>query len=447
MKRLLVQTQLSVIDSRHRFVLEQDSGWQMVMGRVREMLRINPELCIDVMGPDMDEGHEQCRSHPCDVNPDLWEEYGHEGQGRLGYVGRTVVPNALATRYDFGWLGTATALDLGMHVPAPSRRYDAVYVNDPMQLRNLRTLFAVVGGYQPRFFVHSHFIDLPSKPKFGGELWLGQCEAALKADFNLWQCESSMREFLGEMSRWYAEGLVDQVSLKSSPWDDGYSQAEITSPVVADNMRFSEAEWRAKTDGKAVLFFPNRVSRSSGDYTNSYRFLFEAVPALRQRRQDFVVVANPSKHYPREQLDRLCGPNGFVSLTDDGFNRDEYRFVASHSDVVVALYDNDAYGGTASRECIELGCVPLWLDLNEYSSLALEAGGGLDRLLLARPDFSDLVQKADALIGHHFVGQDKVERSDAGRMAVVRAVRAVVRRRCSYEATTPGAMQVMGLLP
>jgi len=443
MKRLLIQTQLSNFNDKYKSVLECDSGWQMVMGRVREMLKLNPDLHIDVMGPDMDEGHEQCVTHPYDVNPDLWDahayRYGLGGVERLRYLGCKVLPNALVTRYDFDWPRVTQSLDVGMHKLDPSIRYDAVYMNDPMHLRNFKAMFHVIGGYQPKFYVHSHFVDLPTVPKFPKEasLWLGQCEATIRADHNFWQCDSAMNQFFNEMGDWFMPRIVEEVRSKSTPWDDGYSATEITSPIDNSNMRFTVDEWQQKTHNKVVLFFPNRISPSSGDYTNGMKFMFELLPEIRKQAQDFVVVCgNPNFKFINEELLQRCGKDGYVKLHDHTLNRDEFKFVARNSHVALGLYDKDTYGGTAARECVELGCMPLWLENFEYSSLAREALVGHHALTPA--NFSTFVQDTVNLI--------KAVRHDDIHEARER-LKKTIRRRCSYEMTTPAAMKIMGLLP
>lgn len=451
MKRLLVQTQLSnIVDGR--FDLACDSGWQMCINRCREMLRLDPELHVDVMVPYWDlDGQRQLVASVADVNPDLWATYGPDGDGRLTIIERWVEPSALATRYDFDWFELGRELRLASQARGLTSRYDAVYVNDPMQLRSLKALFHTVGGYQPKFFVHSHFVDLPEVPKFpeAASLWLGQCEAAIKADHNFWQCETAMDQFFASMGKWFNPDVVAGVRAKSTPWDDGYSVAEVTRPVDPARMRFTEAEWHAKTHGKVVLFFPNRISQGSSDYTRGWWFVHEFLPKLHASRSEqdpgyVVVCGNPNSKLSNVQLEELCGQHGYVKLHDHTLNRDEYRFVARHSDVVVALYDaqSDAYGGTASRECIELGCMPLWPDANEYSSIAREAG--IDRYVLAKADMSDLVMTANTMITD--VANDKVYPHPQRLRQVVKTLQRVVRGRCSYEATTPAAMKKMGLL-
>lgn len=435
MKRVLVQTQLSNYNTYGKFLLECDSGWQMVIGRAREMLRLNSELHIDVMGPRC----EDLITPPWNVNPDLlWSREGVTG--RLKYLHHDVVPNALATRYNFDLEMISMQLGLGLHRHNPAERYDAVYINDPMHLRNFKAMFHLKAGYVPRFYVHSHFVDVPSCPKFPTEasLWLGQCEAALKADWNFWQCETALKEFKREAKKLYTPKVVKDIMARSSPWDDGYSQEEITSPVNEKNMRFTSTEWEAKTQGKIVIFVPNRIGGKgrSSDYTNCGKFMFELLPKLRELRQDFVVLAgNPSQKFFNHELEKECGPNGYVSLVPDAFNRDEFKAIVSQSDIVLGLYDQDTYGGTAARECTELGCLPLWLDNHEYSSIAREAGNWP---YLAHPDFSDLVRMADALI---HITKEAPEYSNVWR----ERLQTVMRRRCSYESTTCAAMEKMGL--
>lgn len=442
MKRLLVVPQLSNYDTHGKWCLECDSGWQMCINRIRVMLRLVPDLYVDIMGPmtsdrdDPDRGG-QLITDPLELNSDLFTGYGD----RLRYVPFWIEPNALATRYNFDMEEMSWSLFLESHKSDHSLRYDAVYVNDPMHLRNFKALFLLKAGYQPKFFVHSHFIDNPECPKFptDASLWLGQCEAAIKADYNFWQCESAMNVFFESMSKWFNANIVDKVRAKSEPWDDGYSIEEITSSVDMKNIRFDIELFHKIVTDKTVLFVPNRIGGRgrSSDYTNCGRFMFDVLPELRKIRQDFVVLAgNPSQKFSNDELEQECSQNGYVNLVPDSFTRDEFKFVAKNSHIVVGLYNDDRYGGTVARECIELGSMPLWLDVNEYSSIAREA-----RInhWLARPDLSDLVKTASDLID--------IRRASPEIVSVrLEYLRHVVRKRCSFESTTPQALRVMGFL-
>lgn len=428
MKKILIQTQLSNYDSNGNFILEADSGWQMNMGRVRVMLKLIPDLHVDIMGPHF----YQLVTLPKELNKDLFREY----HNRLRYLPHKITPNALATRFDFDFEGLAKLLKLDS-----SDRYDAVYINDPMHLRNFKALFELKGKYQPKFFVHSHFIDNPECPKFptDASLWLGQCEAALRADYNFWQCESSMKIFFESFSKTYNKSSLDIVMSKSSPWDDGYSSEEINTKIDENSLRFNTQEFQRIIKDKIVIFVPNRIGGQgrSSDYTNCGKFMFEILPKLRARRDDFVVFAgNPNQKFTNDELTEACGKDGYVSLVPNALTRDEFKYVVKNSHISVGLYDQDSYGGTVARECIDLGCLPLWLNNYEYTTIAENA----NYPYLVDPDFSDIVSVTNMLMGM-IINDDGTWRSQK-----IDSLRSVVRSRCSYEETTPIALKLMGLM-
>jgi hypothetical protein len=393
----------------------------MCMGRIREMLKINKDLKITIMGPL----RSQLMTHPEEINPDLWQNE------RLTYLAHKIIPNALCTRYDFNWEQLASLTS--------GTKYDAVYINDPMHLRNFKAMFLVAHKYQPKFYVHSHFIDNPECPKFPTEasLWLGQCEAAIKADFNFWQCESSMNIFFESMSKMFTENVVNAVREKSLPWDDGYSSTEVNTEINESNITFDTslfAKW--KLEGKTIIFVPNRIGGRgrSSDYTNCGKFMFDILPELRNLRDDFVVLAgNPNQKFLNSELEVECGPNGYHKLTEVAFNRDEYKFVAKNSHIVAGFYTEDTFGSTASRECIDLGCFPLWVDNYEYATIANLADF---QYFLAKPDFTDIVSATSRLMDYvHSYGVDVTHS----------VLKDIVQKRSSHEATTPLAMELMKL--
>jgi len=429
MKRLLVQTQLSNYDRNNTFILEADSGWQMVMGRVRVMLDLVPDLYVDIMCPQ----DSQVNTTPESLYPDVYQG------GRVRYIKHNVIPNALATRYDFDFKGISQCLNLTQHRDSEDLRYTHVYINDPMLLRNFKALFFLEGGYQPFFAVHSHFIDNPENPKFPaeGSLWLGQIEAATKADYNFWQCESALDIFLSSLSNDHKSAFVSSIRKSSSPWDDGYSMQEITMPVVMEDLRFQLPH------DKIIVFVPNRVGGKgrSSDYTNCGKFLFEQCNQLWKQRQDFVVVAgNPSQKFSNDELNELCLP--YLKVIDDTFTRNEYRYVARRAHIAVGLYNVDSYGGTAARECVELGCAPLWVNNYEYSFISQSAGYPF----VADADLSDVVQRLSQLIDYVKDGC-RVEQGECKTRYCGDEwnLQKIVRERCSYEFTTPVALDKINL--
>ena len=402
----------------------------MVMGRVRVMLDIVPDLHVDVMCP-MDD---QVITLPEDLYSDVY------ATGHVTYKKHKVIANALATRYDFDFEGISKLLGLGRHRENEFLRYTHVYINDPMHLRNFKSLFYLKAGYQPHFSVHSHFIDNPEAPKFPkeGSLWMGQVEAATRADYNFWQCESALNVFLESLQKDNQDHIVQNIRDKSIPWDDGYSQQEISGEINLDKLRFS------LPSDKVIVFVPNRVGGMgrSSDYTNCGKFLFEHCNELWKKRQDFTVIAgNPSQKFSNDELNALCKP--YLKLIDGTFTRNEYRYVARKSHIAVGLYNVDSYGGTAARECIELNCLPLWVNNYEYQILANQTGYPF----VADSDLSNVQEMLGNLID--YAKKECYKTTDALDTISYEdgwGLKEANRKRCSYEETTPLALKKIGML-
>ena len=160
----------------------------------------------------------------------------------------------------------------------------------------------------------------------------------------------------------------------------------------------------------------------------------ELLPQMYSRRQDFVLVCgNPNIKMTNDELNEKYAKFGYLKVGDNAFNRDEFKFIASHANISLHLYTNDTYGGTAMRECVELGCRPLMTDINEQESIANLAWW----YYACKPDFSDFVDKFDELCNTKDSEQVNVD---------LRNLQNVIRKRCSYESTTKDAMKIMGLL-
>jgi hypothetical protein len=409
----------------------------MMMGRVGVMLKLNPDLEIHVMCPYTN----QCITAPEDLNKQLLSEY----PGKVKFVKHEIIPNALATRYDFDYVGIAYSL-----FGVDSVKYDLVYLNDPMHLRNFKAMFYLKGGYTPKFVVHSHFIDDPECPKFPTEasLWMGQCEAARKADYNFWQCESAMNIFFEQFNKEYKTSILKEVKEKSMPWDDGYSSTEMSS-YDESNIRFNIEDVYKLIDGKKMIFVPNRIGKEgvSSDYTNCGKFMFEHLPKfaklMAEIGQEYVVFCgNPSQKISNQELEKECGPYGYVSLVPDAFNRDEFKFLASLAPISIGLYNQDSYGGTVARECVELGCQPLWTDMYEYKAIAEKSGW--PKKYMCKSDLSDVPERLLDLVID--LSDDKLDDKPESPWKIRNKLIDVVKDRCSYENTTENAMKVMGLL-
>jgi len=353
---------------------------------------------------------------------------------RVNFLKTKIIPSAIKTRYDFNFLEIENLLSQN------ARNYTHVYINDPMLLRHYKSLFYLSFKHKPKFITHSHFIDNPENPKVPEEVsyWQGQVEAALKSDYNFWQCESSMNVFFESMSKQYRDDVVEQVRSKSEPWDDGYSTTEINTTVNRSSLRF-ELENDDLKD-KIIVFIPNRVGGlgRSFDYTNAGKFLFEMVNRLYEVRQDFAVIAgNPSQKISNDEIAERCHP--YLKLIDDTFTRNEYRYVARKAHINVGLYDNDSYGGTAWRECIDLGCLPLSINMYEYKNVFDKTAYPF----VVNNDFSNMLSVLSDLID--YAHNDSYSDGDTNRYLEDFSLRDVVVNRCSYECTTLAKMQKIDL--
>jgi len=389
------------------------------MGRIREWFKHNSNIHVDVVGPQRSAIHTQ----PEDINPDIWDN-----NPRIRWCEIKQPANAYRARF----FPDADALqDL-----LDSNAYDIIYSREPTMMRNL--LACYYGRARPRTVVHTSFQDVPSAPKFGATLWHGQIESVLRDDIDVcfFQCQPALDKFIHEMADYgVSSNLIERAKAKFFVDDDGYSRYDINKPVDEDKMGFSFPKFYDLTQGKQIIFFPNRISPASGDYTNSKLFL-DMLPKLRDHRQDFCAIVNPGKHpgTKKEELDASHGHCGLVTVSPEVLNRDEYRFVARLSDLVVCLYLTDLYGATAQRECIELGACPIWVSSPELSDIARVAG--VDQQVLVKPDFSDLVDVVDRALSM----------SRAQRLRINSRLLPVIRSRCAYEATAPKMMQRIGLL-
>ena len=427
-KRLLIQVQLSNYDTNGKFILEADSNWQIWAWRSREMLHHNKELEIDLLLPEMDQ---------IMTDPRQFAKEAFESERLKTYHIRTI-PNAPATRYDFNMMAYKKLLIDG------NQKYDAVFVNDPALLPNFKALFYLYGKYVPKFFLQIHFVDHPiwsGRAKFPAEvsLWDRQVEAMRKADVNFWMCQPTADVVTQDMRREYSEEAVQEMLKHSVIWDDGYSLYEASRGYNVKNLRFTEQEFADKVGDRLVIFAPNRVGGRgrTSDYTHIGEFLFEKLPELRKLRDDFVVIAgNPSQKFLNSELESELAPYGFINVVPNAPNRDEYHYIASHADVSVHLYDTEHHGGVASRECVEMGCLPLWTDCNEYHHMAKAGGYSIG---LTDPGRRNLVDSLNGLL-------DFIKTSPAQAEQAQIRLRDAVRQRCAYEHTTPAAMRVMGLL-
>jgi hypothetical protein len=262
-------------------------------------------------------------------------------------------------------------------------------------------------------------------------MWHGQVEAALRADVNVFFGEQLKQDLLGSMEEHYNANAIEQVRRKTLVWKGCYSTSEINTPVDMGDLRF-DPNHEVFNGDKIIVLVPNRVGGMgrSSDYTNAGHFLFEVANKVYEQRQDFAVIAgNPNQKFSNEELTQLCKP--LVSLVPDTFRRNEFRYVARKSHINVGLYNQDTHGGTAWRECIDLGTLPLSNDMHEYKHFF----DMVSYPFRVKNDLSNCAEVFNQLLD--FV-KNKSNHFDTLREAVV--------GECSYENSAAQNMKDLGLL-
>ncbi len=349
--KILWQLQLSNYTKEGKFVLSADSNWQIFLTKVLELIKLDENIHIDVILPELND----CLESPINALYDV------------GISTKNVHPihipiqaNALATRFDFPW-----KIILEKVKPFIDS-YTHVYINDPLLLPHYKALFYINSKNKPKWVLQTHFLDSPMARVVDDEIsyWHGTIEACTKADIFLWHCKTMQDVFKQALLKEHNNDFVESLMKKSDVWKDGYSIKEITKPINMNNVRFNLTD---KCGTKTIIWVPNRVGGlgKSFDYTNNGKFLFEIVPELWKKRQDFVVLAgNPNQKISNDEIAQNCP--AYIKLVDGPLNRDEYRYLSQCADIVVGLYTNDTNGGLASLESIEFGAVPLFPDIFEY---------------------------------------------------------------------------------
>ena len=124
----------------------------MNIGRIIEMLKLDKSLEVDVLVP--------LDSQTITSPEGITKEYPNFN--RVRFLRQQLTDHAIKTRYDFRYNELEALLK--------NEKYTHVYINDPMLLRNYKSLFYKSFNYQPRFITHSHFIDNPEAPKVPKEV-------------------------------------------------------------------------------------------------------------------------------------------------------------------------------------------------------------------------------------------------------------------------------------
>lgn len=425
MNNLLIVPQYSNYDRNGIYSLHADSTANMTFNKLREMLRLDPTLTVDVMVPERD----QTLIQPEELTADI------VGIERVTFMRYRLANNALKTRFDFKY-------DEMLALLSSRPQYTHVYLMDPMLVRNFKAMFFISLKYKPMFICNSHFIDDPRNPVVPAEVqyWYGQVEGHIKSDLNVWQCRSALETFVNAADVDFNKKTVNSISQKSYSWDAGYSHTEMEKPV--DEKAATKRFLKEIPKDKIVVFVPNRMGGKingvdrSFDYTNAGKFILDVVNEVWKKRQDFVVIAgNPNQKITNAEIEERV-PAYLRLLTDGTFEREEYRYVARNSHIVVGLFNVDSYGGTAWRECVDQGCMPLLADCYEQAYLLDECEWPTELRVTA--ELTNMVSAFERTL-------DYVKEHGQDNMLQVK-MRDIVMKECSFERTTEKAMKAMGML-
>lgn len=427
--RVLFQLQLSNYNTDGEFILECDSNFQLTVGRVREWLKHDPELRCDILVP---------RLHRVITQPETLTAK-IPGFDRVKFIRQPLSNHAIKTRYDFSFDQMEEVLE------EHGKEYTHVYINDPMLFRHFKALFFMAFKTNPKFIVQNHFVDDLITPKFPSDvsMWHGQVEAALRADHNVFFTEHLLDDMTTSMWQHYNQVAIKQVTEKTLIWKGCYSSTETQQKVDVSKCRFDPFLLNREFIDKVIVLVPNRVGGMgrSSDYTNAGHFLFEVANAVFERRQDFIVIAgNPNQKFSNDELSKMCKP--LVNLVPDTFTRDEYHALARMADINVGLYNKDTHGGTAWRECIDLGCLPLSNDMHEYKYFFDK----VDYPFRVKNDLSDCAEVFEKMLDliHPFKHPSISGRGYADE--IQEKLRKAVVDECSYENSAQHDMKDIGLL-
>lgn len=405
---LFIWCQYSNYDRNGIFSLHNDSGWNMMSGRFRSFFNAIPNLKIYVNVPHVDQRKE--------TDSELFKHVKNEFDNRRIIGMPYMSPNhAFKIRYHFDyneWEDQFGLLNrLGDGLP------DAIICNDPLMVKNFKTLFKVSFNKNVPIVSYNHFIDNPSEPKVPKEVqyWYAQVAGALAADLNAFTCRSTFDAFYKDLPIDFTQKVFTELMAKSTVWDDGFSMGDV------------QDKWDVDLDAKllqhneALIFFPNRISQYA-DYTNSQVFI-KAINELYKIRQDFsVIFGNPSQKTSNKEIAAMC-PNTLI-LSDTEFKREQYRAILKNIDIHAGLYFDDKYGGCSWRECAYAGSLPISPSVYEYKW----HGEAIGYPYLCKPDFSDLVSQLSNLI-------DCVSHRPEEASMLSDKLKDRVIRECSYEHT------------
>lgn len=408
MKKVLYILQQSILDNSRNW-MSADSNINMAAGFFRSWIARN-----NVDGFDVD-----VLIAPLNAFGDIFDYCEvFPNHDRLHFIEYPMTRNAALNRMDFRSFNFRDVIH--------DKDYDIIINCVPEWTLGIKTSYDVEKKKMPKIVAQCFWLDTPmiGEPKQPEHLTLQfrQAEGFALSDLVVFTCASTKRAWIENAVKLLAPYQLLNIMNKSTIWDFGYSQHEVTEMIGNGSMRMFE--------DVARIGFLNRMG--SDGYTNAAVFvdalrLLKDDPAYADRFE--VVFTNPSKRVSEEWLQENV-PN-FVSFNEGNpLNRQEYFQFLYECDITVHLFVKERYGGCALRESIAAGNYTIVADCFEQGDIVK------DNLLKVSPSSLTPVTVASALryaidvvLSSEKLNEDDLDRAGALRMRTVNENY----RRCSFE--------------
>jgi hypothetical protein len=231
-------------------------------------------------------------------------------------------------------------------------KYDLVICDVPELARNIKVMFSVLFGYEPKIISNIRHVDDPSQPKSSYDYTLRLADGIAASDVCTILSESMEDILITELDKY----------LKGSYNDEIMSKVHIFEPSVraADLVQKYNTWWKPK----AIITFPGRLSKGEEKRTNWDKFQ-TAILELRKQRQDFIVyLTDPSNSMTQELKNNL---KDWIFTIEK--NRTKYLELLYNTDIIVSLMDIQGFGGISIREAIQFGAYPIIPMKDEYCNM------------------------------------------------------------------------------
>jgi hypothetical protein len=228
-------------------------------------------------------------------------------------------------------------------------KIDLVICDVPELARNIKAMFSVLFGYEPKIISNIRHVDDPSQLKSSYDYTLRLADGIAASDVCTILSESMEDILITELDKY----------LKGSYNDEIMSKVHVFEPSVraADLVQDFKMWWKTKL----VITFPGRLSKGEEKRTNWDKFQ-TAILELRKQRQDFIVyLTDPSNSMTQELKDNI---KDWIFTIEK--NRNKYLELLYNTDIIVSLMDIQGFGGISIREAIQFGSLPIIPYKHEY---------------------------------------------------------------------------------